>query len=123
DVVLAQRRNGVRDMAAGVAGQRVGKGELVGVVVVFAAGALEPGVVGAEGQPIERAAVPAELDRVVPGRGDLAMAAFGALEGPGRAQRVLVVQAPVAAEGQLEIGRAPCRERELSTGDGAETVY
>src|SRR3546814_10951593 len=51
DVVLAQLRNGVRVMSAGVAGQRVGEGELVGIVVVLAAGALEPGVVGAEGQP------------------------------------------------------------------------
>src|SRR3546814_8844630 len=44
DVVLAQLRNGVRVMSAGVAGQRVGEGELVGIVVVLAAGALEPGV-------------------------------------------------------------------------------
>src|SRR3546814_2251201 len=70
DVVLAQIRNGVRVVTAGVAGQRVGEGELVGIVVVFAAGALEPGVVGAEGQPVERAAVPVELDRIVLGRSE-----------------------------------------------------
>src|SRR3546814_6373942 len=79
----------------------VGEGELVGIVVVFAAGALEPGVVGAEGQPVERAAVPVELDRIVLGGGDLAMGALGALEGVGRAQRVLVVQAPVGAGREL----------------------
>src|SRR3546814_2201370 len=72
DVVLAQLRNGVRVMSAGVAGQRVGEGELVGIVVVLAAGALEPGVVGAEGQPVERAAVPVELVRIVLSGGDLA---------------------------------------------------
>src|SRR3546814_10842976 len=77
DVVLAQIRNGVRVVTAGVAGQRVGEGELVGIVVVFAAGALEPGVVGAESQPVERAAVPVELDRIVLGGGDLAMGALG----------------------------------------------
>src|SRR3546814_2932201 len=70
-------------------------------LVVLAAGALEPGVVGAEGQPVERAAVPVELDRIVLGGGDLAMGALGALEGVGRAQRVLVVQAPVGAGREL----------------------
>src|SRR3546814_14730286 len=79
----------------------VGEGEFVGMVVVFGAGALEPGVVGAESQPVERAAVPVELDRIVLGGGDLAMGALGALEGVGRAQRVLVVQAPVDAGREL----------------------
>src|SRR5690606_11471193 len=49
----------------------------------------------------ERAVVPAELDRIVAGGRDLAMGALGALEGVGRAERVLLAQAPVAAERQL----------------------
>src|SRR3546814_6135502 len=52
-------------------------------------------------QPVERAALPVELDRIVLGGGDLAMGALGALEGVGRAQRVLVVQAPVDAGREL----------------------
>src|SRR3546814_15204281 len=40
-------------------------------------------------------------DLIVLGGGDLAMGALGALEGVGRAQRVLVVQAPVDAGREL----------------------